>query len=136
MKKKKNNKKASSKKTKIISKKKLFKKKTFRKKISRKNKSLKNIESAHRQWWHAYYPASFVNFPDARLESFYWIQLYKLASATHPGKPVIDLLGPWFKPTAWPLLWMNLNVQLTYFTMGVTNHTALEDNLYQLSCFL
>lgn len=97
-----------------------------------KNKSLKNIESAHRQWWHAYYPASFVNFPDARLESFYWIQLYKLASATHPGKPVIDLLGPWFKPTAWPLLWMNLNVQLTYFTMGVTNHTALEDNLYQL----
>jgi alpha-L-fucosidase 2 len=95
-------------------------------------KSLKNIVLAHRNWWHAYYPVSFVNFPDARLESFYWIQLYKLASATHPGKPVIDLLGPWFKPTAWPLLWMNLNVQLTYFTMGVTNHTSLEDNLYQL----
>lgn len=97
-----------------------------------KKKSLKNIVQAHRNWWHQYYPASFVHFPDARLESFYWIQLYKLASATHPGKPVIDLLGPWFKPTSWPLLWMNLNVQLSYFTMGITNHTSLEDNLYQL----
>jgi hypothetical protein len=90
------------------------------------------MEKEHRNWWHHYYPASFASFPDARLESFYWIQLYKLASATHPGRPVIDLLGPWFKPTSWPLLWMNLNVQLTYYTFGVTNHLDLEKNLYQL----
>ncbi|MDP4285926.1 MAG: alpha-L-fucosidase [Bacteroidota bacterium] len=95
-------------------------------------KSITSIEKAHRLWWHAFYPASFVTIPDARLESFYWIQLYKLASATHPGRPVIDLLGPWFKPTSWPLLWMNLNVQLTYYTLGITNHLNLEDNLYQL----
>lgn len=99
---------------------------------SAQKKSIILIESAHRNWWHTYYPASFVQFPDARLESFYWIQLYKLASATQPGKPVIDLLGPWFKPTSWPLLWMNLNVQLTYFTLGMTNHSNLENNLYQL----
>ncbi len=90
------------------------------------------MEKQHRQWWHAYYPASFVSIPDARLESFYWIQLYKLASATHPNRPVIDLLGPWFKPTSWPLLWMNLNVQLTYYTLGITNHSDLEKNLYDL----
>ncbi|MEI6678133.1 MAG: glycoside hydrolase family 95-like protein [Mariniphaga sp.] len=90
------------------------------------------LETAHRTWWHNYYTASFATFPDARLESFYWIQLYKLASATHPGRPVIDLLGPWFKPTAWPLLWMNLNVQLTYYTLGITNHSDIEQNLYQL----
>jgi hypothetical protein len=90
------------------------------------------MEAAHRAWWHNYYSASFATFPDARLESFYWIQLYKLASATHPGRPVIDLLGPWFKPTAWPLLWMNLNVQLTYYTLGITNHSDIEQNLYQL----
>ena len=35
------------------------------------------MEKAHREWWHNYYPDSFVTFPDARLESFYWIQLYK-----------------------------------------------------------
>jgi hypothetical protein len=95
-------------------------------------KSIQVLEKAHRDWWHAYYPKSFVSIPDARLESFYWIQLYKLASATHPNRPVIDLLGPWFKPTAWPLLWMNLNVQLTYYTFGITNHSNLEANLYQL----
>ena len=95
-------------------------------------KDLAAMEKSHRDWWHKYYPASFATFPDARLESFYWIQLYKLASATHPGRPVIDLLGPWFKPTSWPLLWMNLNVQLTYYTLGITNHTDLENNLYQL----
>lgn len=95
-------------------------------------KSMASIELAHRQWWHYYYPASFITIPDGHLESFYWIQLYKLASATHPNRPVIDLLGPWFKPTAWPLLWMNLNVQLTYYTFGITNHLELEENLYQL----
>ncbi|MCX6326913.1 MAG: alpha-L-fucosidase [Bacteroidia bacterium] len=95
-------------------------------------KDVASMEKEHRTWWHNYYPASFATFPDARLESFYWIQLYKLASATHPGRPVIDLLGPWFKPTAWPLLWMNLNVQLTYYTFGITNHPDMEDNLYQL----
>jgi hypothetical protein len=95
-------------------------------------KSMTEIESVHRNWWHHFYPASFVSIPDTRMESFYWIQLYKLASATHPNRPVIDLLGPWFKPTSWPLLWMNLNVQLTYYTLGITNHSDLESNLYQL----
>ncbi len=95
-------------------------------------KAVSELEKTHRQWWHAYYPASFATFPNARLESFYWIQLYKLGSATHPNRPVVDLLGPWFKPTSWPLLWMNLNVQLTYFTFGITNHLDLESNLYQL----
>ncbi len=95
-------------------------------------KSTIELEKQHRNWWHNFYPASFISIPNGRLESFYWIQLYKLASATHPDKPVIDLLGPWFKPTSWPLLWMNLNVQLTYYTLGITNHSDLEENLFRL----
>lgn len=90
------------------------------------------VEKLHQNWWHQYYPKSFLSIPDSKLESFYWIQMYKLASATQPGKPVIDLLGPWFKDTSWPLLWMNLNVQLTYNTLGITNHLDIEKNLYQL----
>ncbi len=43
---------------------------------------LEQLLASHRQWWHDYYPASFVSIPDARLESFYWIQMYKLGSAT------------------------------------------------------
>lgn len=95
-------------------------------------KSISTLERVHRDWWHAYYPKSFVTFPDARMESFYWIQQYKLASATRSDKPVIDLMGPWYKATVWPCLWMNLNVQLSYYTTGITNHLDLEEPLYRL----
>ena len=95
-------------------------------------RSVAEMEQAHRRWWHAFYPVSFVSVPEARLESFYWIQLYKLASATRAEGPVIDLMGPWFKPSIWAALWMNLNVQLTYSTLGLTNHLDLEDPLYRL----
>jgi hypothetical protein len=95
-------------------------------------KSISTLERVHRDWWHAYYPKSFVTFPDTRMESFYWIQQYKLASATRSDKPVIDLMGPWYKATVWPCLWMNLNVQLSYYTTGITNHLDLEEPLYRL----
>ena len=85
------------------------------------------LETAHRAWWHAYYPASFVSVPDARIESFYWIQLYKMASATRPDRPVVDLMGPWFKPTVWAAYWQNLNTQLAYFTTNVTNHVDFSE---------
>ena len=95
-------------------------------------KDLNAIEKAHRNWWHNYYPASFVTLPDARLESFYWIQLYKLASATRANRPVVDLMGPWFKPSVWAAYWTNLNVQLAYYTLGTTNHLDIADALYKL----
>ena len=89
-------------------------------------------ETAHRAWWHAYYPASFLTVPDARIASFYWQQLYKMASATRPDQPVVDLMGPWFKPTVWPCYWQNLNTQLAYYTTNVTNHTAFNEPLNRL----
>lgn len=99
---------------------------------SAEKKPMALIEKIHRNWWHGYYPKSFITFPDARLESFFWIQQYKLASATRSDKPVIDLMGPWYKTTVWPCLWLNLNVQLTYYTTGITNHTEMEEPLYRL----
>jgi hypothetical protein len=90
------------------------------------------IEKSHRNWWHQFYPASFVSVPDARTESFYWIQLYKLASATRENRPAIDLMGPWFKKTIWASYWVNLNIQLSYYTTGITNHLELGEPLYQL----
>lgn len=68
----------------------------------------------HQAWWHAYYPQAFVTFSDTRLESFYWIQMYKLASATRPGRQVYDLQGPWFvENTPWPDLHWDLNIQVS-----------------------
>lgn len=95
-------------------------------------KNMGLIEEAHRTWWHHYYPSSFVTLPDTRLESFYWIQMYKLASATRADRPVVDLMGPWFKPSVWAAYWTNLNLQLAYYTLGITNHLDIADALYKL----
>ncbi len=69
---------------------------------------------AHRDWWHNYYPQSFVSIGDSYWNSFYWIQQYKLACATRDKGWIIDNQGPWLQPTAWPALWWNLNVQLSH----------------------
>jgi hypothetical protein len=68
----------------------------------------------HRNWWHSYYPQSFVSTGDSYWDSFYWIQQYKLASATRDKGWIIDNQGPWLQLTAWPALWWNLNVQLSH----------------------
>ncbi len=91
-----------------------------------------DLETAHRAWWHGFYPASFLSVPDARIESFYWIQLYKLASATRGDRPVVDLMGPWFKPSVWGAYWQNLNTQLNYYITNVTNHIEIGDALCRL----
>ncbi|VGO11721.1 hypothetical protein PDESU_00267 [Pontiella desulfatans] len=69
---------------------------------------------AHRDWWHAYYPQSFVSIGDRYWDAFYWIQQYKLACATRDKGWMIDNQGPWLQPTAWNALWWNLNVQLSH----------------------
>lgn len=80
------------------------------------------LERDHRAWWHAYYPKSFVSVPDAAMESFYWIQMYKMGSASRRGGPLVDLMGPWFQRTNWPAAWWNLNIQLTYWPFYMANH--------------
>jgi alpha-L-fucosidase 2 len=91
---------------------------------------LRTIEAAHRAWWHNYYPTSFVSFPDARLESFYWIQIYKLGSAMRADGPILDLMGPWYRKSPWLRIWFNLNVQLTYSPLATANRLALAESLY------
>ena len=66
--------------------------------------------------------------PDARMESFYWIQMYKMAACSRADGPALDLMGPFFKNTSWPGLWWNLNVQLTYWPFNASNHLAIAEN--------
>ncbi|QYN18289.1 Tat pathway signal sequence domain protein [Amycolatopsis sp. DSM 110486] len=80
----------------------------------------------HRRWWHDYYRRSFVSIPDTRLQSFYWIQLYKLASAARREAPVMATSGPWLENTPWPATWWNLNVQLEYWPIHGSNHLELD----------
>lgn len=92
---------------------------------------LDRLIAAHRAWWHAYYPESFVTFPDARLEAYYWIQIYKLGSAMRSDGPILDLNGPWFNATPWPGIWWNLNIELTYSPLFRANRLDLAESLFR-----
>jgi alpha-L-fucosidase 2 len=86
-------------------------------------------QAAHRRWWHDYYPASFVSIPDTQLEGFYWIQMYKLASAARSDSLPIDNQGPWMTSTPWPGLWFNMNVQMSYSPIYTANRLELGESL-------
>jgi alpha-L-fucosidase 2 len=88
--------------------------------------ALDQLAADHRSWWHAFYPKSFLTVPDTRLQSFYWIQLYKMACATRRDRPVVATHGPWVEKTPWPGVWWNLNVQLEYWLINATGHTELD----------
>ncbi|GDY58837.1 hypothetical protein SVIO_094600 [Streptomyces violaceusniger] len=102
-----------------------------------RDRALKDIGSAsalpydalaptHRAWWHAYYRKSFLSLPAARLQRFYWIQLYKVAAAARADAPVMATSGPWLESTPWPATWWNLNVQLEYWLIHGSNHLELD----------
>jgi len=66
------------------------------------------------------------------MESFYWIQMYKLASGTRADRPALDLMGPWFRRTPWPRIWWNLNIQLTYWPVYAANRLDLGESLTRM----
>jgi alpha-L-fucosidase 2 len=55
--------------------------------------------AGHRAWWHAYYPQSFISLPSGRVENYYWLAVYRFASATRATGGVLDTQGPWFRNT-------------------------------------
>lgn len=87
------------------------------------------LRENHRNWWHSFYKKSFLSIPDGRMESFYWIQLYKMATSSRPDGPAVDLFGPYFRISQWGGHWWNLNVQLTYWPVYASNHLELGENL-------
>lgn len=87
---------------------------------------LDRLTKEHRDWWHAFYRKSFISIPDGLLQSFYWIQLYKLASAARKEAPIMATTGPWLEPTPWPSVWNNLNAQLEYWPVYGSNHLELD----------
>jgi len=89
----------------------------------------KTFVSSHRKWWHAYYPQSFLTINDPEKEAFYWIQMYKLGSAMRENGPILDLMGPWYHRTFWPMVWGDLNVQLIYWTHLTANRLSVGESL-------
>lgn len=89
----------------------------------------KKFIKTHQAWWHKYYPLSFVTFNDPEKESFYWIQMYKFGSATRGNGPIMDLMGPWYHDTFWPMVWGDLNVELQYWTHLTANRLDVGQSL-------
>jgi hypothetical protein len=86
------------------------------------------LVATHRQWWHHFYRQSLVSVPDKLVQRYYWIQLYKMASATRADAPVISEWGPWFPEVggSWTAVWWNLNVQVSYPMVNGSNHHELD----------
>ncbi len=90
--------------------------------------NLNVLVADHRRWWNAFYQRSLVSVPDKWVQRFYWIQLYKIASATRANGPVVSEWGPWFPEVgnSWTAVWWNLNVQVTYPIVNSSNHPELD----------
>lgn len=85
--------------------------------------------ATHRAWWARFYPQSFITLPEARWESFYWIQMYKYGCAAPKGRGVIDTHGPWLQVTSWPYITWNLNSQISYWALQPSNRVELHESL-------
>ncbi len=86
-------------------------------------------KQVHYDWWHQYYPKSFISLSDTRAETVYWTQMYKLASASRHNRPMMDTAGLWQVPSSWPFVTWNLNVQLCYWAPFPANRMGVGESL-------
>jgi len=85
-----------------------------------------------RNWWNKFHQHSFISIPDKKLENFYFIQMYKLGTCSHPKGVAMDLFGPFYKLSPWPSYWWNLNIQLTYMPVYPANRLEQGVNYQRL----
>jgi hypothetical protein len=92
------------------------------------------VVASHRTWWHTYYQRSFVSVPDNKSESFYWYQMVRMAETSRGHMNVlVDLLGPWYGLTNWPMIYWEVNAQIGYIPYATANH--IEEGLSILNSF-
>jgi len=87
--------------------------------------NLDTFVANHRAWWHAYYPESFISLPTGRVENYYWLEVYRFASATRANGVLLDTQGPWFRNTFWPMWWWDLNNETAYMPVYTANRLEL-----------
>jgi hypothetical protein len=89
---------------------------------------------AHRDWWHAYYPRSFVTLPDKSLESLYWQTIYRFGCTSRAGRCFVDTPGIWFQGKSWPYFTTDWNIQSAHWPVYTANRLeqgqALVDRLH------
>jgi alpha-L-fucosidase 2 len=83
----------------------------------------------HYDWWHNYYPASFVSLPQTKVETLYWTTIYKLASATRADRTMIDTAGIWQTPSKWADSHWDFNIPYCYYPIPTSNRLELGQSL-------
>jgi len=90
---------------------------------------------AHRKWWHAYYPQSFVSIPDKGLESLYWQTIYRFGCTSRTGRYFVDTSGIWFQGGPWAYITTDWNIQSAHWPVYAANRLeqaqALVDRFHQ-----
>jgi len=88
----------------------------------------------HRDWWHAFYPRSFVTIPDKSLESLYWQTIYRFGCTSRAGRCMVDTPGIWFQGKSWPYFTTDWNIQSAHWPVYAANRLeqgqALVERLY------
>ncbi len=90
------------------------------------------LERDQDRWWAKYWSNSSISLPaDPYWEKFWYLNLYKFASASSQSSPlVIDTCGPWIWKSGWAAIWWNLNVQLSYYPMYSSNQLDAGRSLW------
>lgn len=90
---------------------------------------------AHREWWHNYYPRSFVRLPDPGLEALYWQTIYRFGCTARAGRCMVDTPGIWFQGKSWPYFTTDWNIQSAHWPVYAANRLeqgqALVDRLHE-----
>ena len=97
-------------------------------------RGIESLRRDHVAWWEKYWQASALAVPDSRLESLYYIEMYKLGSSTRPGGWPITLQGLWTLDGRMPP-WsgdyhLDMNVQESVWPIYASNHLDLGLSLY------
>jgi hypothetical protein len=84
---------------------------------------------AHRDWWHAYYPRSFVTVPDKSLEAIYWQTIYRFGCTSRAGRVFVDTPGIWFQGKSWPYFTTDWNIQSAHWPVYAANRLEQGQSL-------
>ncbi len=85
------------------------------------NSNKENLTKRHRQWWHSYYPKSYVTVPDKALEKLYWNSIYRYGSTARQGRAFVNTAGLWFQGGSWPYVTHDYNTQASHWALPMAN---------------
>ncbi len=98
--------------------------------INSAEKDTEKVIELHRKAWADFHSKSFLTLNDKEIEKFYHLQMYKLNCAVKPDGVPFDTCSVWlYEKTAWPDAWWNLNVELSYSPLYVSNHLDVAHSL-------